>query len=131
MTKPMNLMNRDVLALVSMGLLLAAGCKENTAPDVAKTAAAVIKAAEVPTGPSDIVYAASNVIRAVDFSTGRVVGQVDIKKAIRQIRFADSGTAYVAASNGLYAVDANRHALIGTGARHALRRRRLSGRCGR
>lgn len=105
---------RETLALVTVGLLSTIGCKENASPEVQDTKAAVTAKAEVaPTaGPSDLVYAASNVIRVVDMARGEVVGQVDLKKAIRQIRFADNGRAYVAASNGLHLVDANAHRLV-------------------
>ncbi|CAN0536796.1 unnamed protein product, partial [Laminaria digitata] len=54
--------------------------------------------------------AASNQVRVVDTRAGKVVGQVPLQKAVREIRFsADGATAYVAASDGVRAIDATSH----------------------
>ncbi|MEQ9496130.1 MAG: hypothetical protein RIT81_04705 [Deltaproteobacteria bacterium] len=95
------------LAVFMAGASLFA-CKDASKPEVATEAKAVTAAPEVE-GPTDVVYAASTVLRVVDFAKGEVVASVPLGRAVRQIRFADDGTAYVAASGGMFVFDGHAH----------------------
>lgn len=102
---------KRAVLFTTVGLLALSGCKKDEAtPNTAQAKAAVTAA---PAGPTDIVYAASTELRVVDFARGEVVASVPLKRAVSQIRFLGGKTAYVAASGGLYAVDAQRHELVG------------------
>lgn len=89
------------------------GCKskEQTVAPATSTKAVV---AEAPGLPQHTVFAASNQVRVVDTRAGKVVGQVDLRKAVREIRFsADGATAYVAASDGVRAIDGRSYEVVG------------------
>lgn len=102
---------RALLAGLAASLaLVACKSKEPTAAPSASTKAAV---KEAPGLPQHTVFAASNQVRVVDTRAGKVVGQVPLQKAVREIRFsADGATAYVAASDGVRAIDSRTHEVV-------------------
>lgn len=93
-------------ALLSLSLV---ACKSKTeAPQVQQEAAAV-KAA-----PAHTVFAASAHVRVLDTARGEVVGRVQMQKAVRVVQFsADGRTAYVAASDGIRAIDRTTFEVVG------------------
>lgn len=105
-------MKRTTTSLAMVAALAAFGCKKEAAPEATtetKTAALVADANE---GPTDIVYAASSALRVVDFGRGEVVADIALGAAVRDVEFAPDGTAFIAASNGLYMFDGHTHAQI-------------------
>lgn len=103
-------MPRTRLSLfASLGLgLLALGCTEKKADSpAAATTTAAAKAAPTDTARAGHrVFAASAHLRVVDAADQKVVGKVQLQKAVRRIVFSQDGlTAYVAASDGVRAVD--------------------------
>ncbi len=93
------------LALLTAGV----GCKQNAETTATQSTAKAAKA-EVP---GALVLAASAHLRTVDVKNGRVIGGLEMRKAVRAIRFAPDGSvAYVAASDGVRAVEPQTGALI-------------------
>jgi hypothetical protein len=89
--------------LVSLLVFACKAKEEQTAPVVSESKAAA--SAE----PTDLIYAASAHLRIVDAKAGRVVKHIDMQKAVRNLVFSrDGARAYVAASDGVREIDADK-----------------------
>lgn len=102
---------RIATGLACLGLALGAlACKSK---DEAAAPATEVTAKAAAARPSHTVFAASAHVRVVDTGASKVVGRVQLQKAVREIRFSpDGATAYVAASDGVRAIDARTHAVL-------------------
>lgn len=100
-------MHRSRLILSLLALSLPAGCKSK---DEAKAQAAEQRAQALLDVPVDVVYAASAHIRVVDVGVGQSVRGIQLQRAVTSIAFSSDGAfAYVAASDGLREIDAEKH----------------------
>lgn len=94
------------LAPLALTALVIGGCKKEAEPAAAGEATQALAPRAAEARASDLVYAASSHLRFVDVDAGRVVGGIELQKAVRVIRFSHDGRfAFVAASDGVRRVD--------------------------
>src|SRR5262249_36013657 len=97
----------DVAAAPALALLLAlgaGGCDPGGGPRPGLGSAQTLQ----PLG--EVVYAASNQVRALDAQTGRELGQVKLGRLVRDMRFTPDGLrAFVGTSDGTWILDAVEH----------------------
>ena len=80
----------------------AVACKSKDDGAASAKAARAVEAKPAPT----LVFAASSNLRVLDGDAGQVVGRLDMLKTVNEIAFSrDGATAYLAASDGVRAVD--------------------------
>jgi hypothetical protein len=86
---------------------LIVACKSKEAPQAEQTSAPLTAEA------SDTIWAASAHLRIVDSKAGRVVKGIDLQKAVRNLVFSPDGArAWVAASDGVREVDADKQEIV-------------------
>jgi DNA-binding beta-propeller fold protein YncE len=90
--------------LVLLGLWAGMACKKEAPPPAVESARAPLDALQPP---SEIVYAASNALRIVDTALGQVTASIPLERAVFALDTSlDGRTIYVAASEGVYEIDA-------------------------
>jgi DNA-binding beta-propeller fold protein YncE len=92
------------MAVAATALLGGAACERGAASTASRQAAERVQ----PAG--EVVYAASNQIRALDAETGRELAAIKFNRLVRDMRFTHDGQrAFVGTSDGTWIVDAVEH----------------------